>query len=274
MRAALLRKVEMLEAAARGRTRTARATLEALRADRAAVLRLAGLNPEPNQLAFLRSDHTRELLCTTRQFGKSTCVAAKAVTVMLLEPGSLCLCLAPSLRQSTELYMKAVAIYESLGRPVPEARRTATVLELTNKSRLVSLPGKPQTVRGFSRPRLVAIDEGAYVTDELLSAVLPMLARSARGTLVMASSPYGQRGSFYEAWAKGGDAWRRTRVTAGEVPAIPREYLDAERLKLGERYFRQEFLCSFESTCEAVFDAVLIARALEGGIRPPILGGP
>jgi hypothetical protein len=238
------------------------------------VLRLAGLDGEPHQLAFLRSDHTRELLNTTRQFGKSTCVAAKAITTMLLEPGSLCLCLAPSLRQSGELFTKATDIYDRLGRPVPELRRTMTVLELANRSRLVSLPGKPQTVRGFSRPRLVAVDESAYVTDELLSAVLPMLARSTRGTLVLASSPYGQRGSFYEAWAKGGEAWRRTRVTADQVPAIPRAYLDAERLKLGERYFRQEFQCSFESTCDGVFDPLLVERALEGGIRPPILGGP
>jgi hypothetical protein len=60
---------------------------------------------------------------------------------MLLEPGSLCLCLSPSLRQSGELFGKAVQVYHKLGDPVPATRETATTLELMNESRLVSLPG-------------------------------------------------------------------------------------------------------------------------------------
>src|SRR5205823_15122651 len=126
----------------------------------------------------------------------------KAVNEILLEPAALVLLLAPSLRQSGELFLKATGIYDALGRPVPERRRTATTLELVNGSRLVCLPGKPANVRSFSRPRLVILDEAAFVDDGLFVATRPMLARSVGGKFVMASSPYGERGEFHRAWTK------------------------------------------------------------------------
>ena len=270
--AAVVRRLVAVEAAARGWTTTAAATLAKLRADRAAVLSLVGLDPVPQQVEFLRSDHPRQLLCTTRQFGKSTCVAAKAVVTMLLEPGSLCLCLAPSLRQSGELFGKAVQIFHKLGAPVPATRETATALHLRNGSRLMSLPGTPGTVRGFSKVRFLAVDEAALASDELFAAVGPMLARSVNGVQVLASTPFGCRGEFWRNWTQV-PGWNKVRVTADEVPAIPRDYLERERLKIGERWFRQEFYCSFESVADAVFDWELIEKALEGGIRPPLPGG-
>jgi hypothetical protein len=232
------------------------------------ALTLAGFDPEPHQAGLLRSTAGRELLLSCRQAGKSTAAAALAVSEALLNPGGLVLLLSPTLRQSGELFLKALSVYDALGRPVGEARRTATTLELANGSRVVSLPGKPGTVRGYSRPRLVVIDEAAFVDDALFPAVAPMLARSAGGgRLVMASSPYGQRGEFYQQWTKG-HGWRRTRVTAAEVPAITAEFLAAERLVLGPRWYRQEYECSFEATSDSVFDPEVVAAALEAGERP------
>jgi hypothetical protein len=252
-------------------TTAAAQTLAALRADRGSVLALCGLDPVPTQLAYLRSTHPRTLLNTTRQWGKSSVVAAKAVTIMLIEPNSLCLCVSPSMRQSAELYSKAVQIFHKLGDPVPATRETATTLELSNKSRLVSLPGTPGTIRGFSKVRYLAVDEAALASDELFSACSPMLARSPNGEQVLASTPFGCRGEFWRCWTQV-PGWDKVRVTADEVPGIPRDYLEQQRLTIGERNFRQEFFCSFESVSDAVFDWGLIEKALEGGIRPQLPG--
>jgi hypothetical protein len=248
------------------------ATLVALRADRAAVLTRAGFDPEPNQAAFLRSAAPRELLLTTRQFGKSTTAAGLAVSEAVLTPGALVLLLSPTLRQSAEVYLKAVGVFDGLGRPVPEVRRTATTLELANGSRVVSLPGTPENVRGFSRPRLVVIDEAAFVRDELYAAVTPMLARSVRGRLVAVTTPYGQRGYFFEQWSKGGDGWRRTTVTADQVASIPAAFLESERSILGPRWFEQEYFCRFVATLDAAFDPAAVEQALESGVRPLFMG--
>jgi hypothetical protein len=162
-------------------------------------------------------------------------------------------------------------LFHKLGDPVPAVRETATTLELSNGSRLCSLPGTPGTVRGFSRVRFLAVDEAALVSDELFAAVGPMLARSPNGEQVLASTPFGCRGEFWKCWTQV-PGWDKVRVTADDVPAISKDYLEQQLLTIGARNYRQEFHCSFESVSDAVFDWGLIEKSLEGGIRPPLPG--
>src|SRR5262245_36206371 len=91
---------------------------------------------------------------------------------------------------------------------------------------------------------LLIIDEAARVSDNLYCGVRPMLAVS-HGKLIALSTPFGQRGWFYEAW-QSGEMWERIRVTAEDCPRITHEFLDEEKLALGERWIRQEYMCSFE----------------------------
>src|SRR5215831_9017902 len=51
-------------------------------------------------------------------------------------------------------------------------------LELANGSRIISLPGKEETIRGFSKVALLILDEAAWVADDLYIAARPMLAVS------------------------------------------------------------------------------------------------
>ena len=62
-----------------------------------------------------------------------------------------------------------------------------------------SKPGTEGTVRGFSRVALLVIDEAARVSDPLYYAVRPMLAVSG-GKLVALSTPFGQKGHFWQEW--------------------------------------------------------------------------
>src|SRR5207244_4416310 len=117
-------------------------------------------------------------------------------------------------------------------------------LELANGSRIVSLPGDEATVRGFSGVALLVIDEAARVNDALYYSVRPMLAVS-QGRLVSLSTPFGKRGWFHDEWFGEGD-WERVKITAEECPRIPATFLAEERRALGERWYKQEYLCSFE----------------------------
>ncbi len=81
------------------------------------------------------------------------------------------LLLSPSLRQSQELFKKALAVYHGLDQPPPTVEESALRIEFSQGSRIVSLPGKEQTIRGFSGVKLLAIDEAARVSDELYFAI-------------------------------------------------------------------------------------------------------
>jgi hypothetical protein len=220
--------------------------------DPAQVLRLQGLEPDPWQRDVLRSPAPYTLLCCSRQSGKSTTLAALALHTALVYPDALILLLSPSLRQSTELFRKVRSAWLALERPLPAESASQTRLELANGARIVSLPGREATLRSFSGPRLVIIDEAARVPDDLYRSVRPMLAVS-RGRMVALSTPFGQRGFFWREWAHGGDVWKRVRVTWRECPRIDAAFIAQERQALGESWVRQEYVCSFEALEGLVF---------------------
>jgi hypothetical protein len=212
-----------------------------------------GIDPDPWQRELLLSTRKRVILNCSRQSGKSTITAVLALHHALNYPGALVLVLSPSLRQSGELFRKVRDFYRDLGKPIGSETDTAFTREVANRSRVVSLPGKEQTVRGFSGASLLIIDEAARVPDDLYFAVRPMVAVS-QGRVILLSTPYGKQGFFYEAWHATKERWEKVMVTAYDCPRITPETLEAEKESLGAWWFRQEYLCSFEQDRQAVFD--------------------
>src|SRR5262249_48738086 len=119
-------------------------------------------------------------------------------------------------------------------------------LLLGNRSRIVCVPCKEETIRGYAHINLLVIDEAARVPDDLYRAVRPMLAVS-QGRLICLSTPYGKRGFFHDAWANGGDNWLRLKVPAEKIPPISPAFLAEERQAMGDSWFRQEYQCRFEA---------------------------
>lgn len=236
--------------------------IKARKADPAILMSHLGLTPDPWQKQVLRSrDKRRQILCC-RQAGKSTTTAVLALHTALYDAGSLTLLLSPSIRQSSELFKKIAGFYRQLGRPVTSVQETALTLTLENESRIVSLPGTPETIRGFSDPRLVVIDEAAMTSDALFVAVSPMLAMGG-GQLVCLSTPLGKRGWFFEQWEGQDSLWSRTKIKAWDCPRISQEFLEEQRRLLSPRHFRQEYECSFEEACGQVFSSDAIGAAFD-----------
>lgn len=239
--------------------------------DRTEFARSVGVVPDPWQERLLRSDAPRVLLNCSRQSGKSTMSALVALHNALYSPGTLILCLAPALRQSQELFAKIAGFYRELGRPVLPVAEQRLGLELANGSRIVTLPGSEKTIRGFSGVDLLIVDEAARVSDELYYAIRPMLAVSG-GSLMMMSTPFGKRGVFFEEW-ENGQGWERYTVTAEEVPRISTEFLEEERMSLGEWWFLQEYMCRFMDTVDQVFASEVVERAVTDEVKPLFIGG-
>jgi hypothetical protein len=143
-------------------------TLEMIRRDPARTLAMAGMAPDSWQAQLCRASDSNLLLCCSRQSGKSQVAAAIALNTALLRPRSLVLLLSPTLRQSQELFRdKLMRLYVALGRPVAAAQETALTLTLANGSRIISLPGNEEGIRGYSGVGLLVIDEAALVDDDL-----------------------------------------------------------------------------------------------------------
>jgi hypothetical protein len=229
-----------------------------------------GLEADALQAKVLRTASKRGILNCSRQWGKSTITAAKAIHQAYHEAESLTIVVSPSGRQSGEFLRKATGLARKLGiRPKGDGDNEIS-LELPNGSRIVGLPGTEATVRGFSALSLLLVDEAARCSDELYLAIRPMLAVSD-GTLWLMSTPMGKRGFFYETWANGGPEWERFRAPATECARIRREFLEEERATMGERWFRREYLCEFEDTLSGVFARELVESAITDEIKPLVI---
>jgi hypothetical protein len=239
--------------------------------DRVSFASSLGLDPDPWQERLLRSTSPRVLLNCSRQSGKSTMSGVMALHRALYFPGSLVLCLAPSERQSKELFAKVADSYRRLrGTPAPASDRKLG-MHLPNGSRIEALPGSERTIRGYSGVDLLIVDEAARVDDELYYAVRPMLAVSG-GEMMMLTTPYGKRGVFFEEWTSG-RGWDRYEVSAAECPRISEEFLEEEREALPTFVYRQEYECSFEDTEDQIFTHDMVQAAVTSDVTPLFGGG-
>lgn len=223
--------------------------------------------PDPWQIEALRWSGKRLMLNCHRQSGKSTTAAILAVHRALYQPGSLILLISPSLRQSGELFKKVQGFLAKVDSKPKLSEDNRLSFTLSTGSRVVSLPGDERTTRGFSGVDLIIEDEASRVDEDLYRAVRPMLAVSG-GAIILMSTPFGKRGHFFEEWQSRENGWKQLEIPATKCPRISKEFLAEELRSLGQTWYRQEYLCSFEDTTNAVFTYDLVMGALSDDVQP------
>jgi hypothetical protein len=223
--------------------------------------------PDALQAEVLASTAKRGILLCSRQWGKSTVAAAKAVHRAFTRDGALVVVASPSERQSGEFLRKVEGLAAKLGVVARGDGHNALSLVFPNRSRIVGLPGAEGTVRGFSAVSMMLIDEASRVEDAMYKALRPMLAVGS-GDLWMMSTPCGKRGFFYETWEHGGTMWKRVRATGPECGRIAPEFLEEERGVHGALWFRQEYLCEFVESGGGMFDRDVVEGAIDNRISP------
>ena len=201
------------------------------------------------------------ILNCSRQWGKSTVTAVKAVHRAYCEKGRLVIVASPSGRQSREFLRKCKEFAKKLVIKPRGDGDNAVSLQFPNGSRIVGLPGKDDTVRGFSAASLVLIDEAARVSEAMYDALSPTRAASD-GDLWLMSTPYGSQGFFWRTWKDGGADWERISAPATECGRIKAEFLAGELRSRGERRFAQEYLCEFVDNGEGLFSRESVEGAM------------
>jgi hypothetical protein len=229
--------------------------------------RQLGFEPDERQAEVLQSTARRGILNCSRQWGKSTVTAAKALHRVVTRPGSLVLVASPSKRQSAEWMRKARRMAAQMGITPRGDGDNAVSLLLPNGSRIVGLPRMEDTIRGFSAVSMLVIDEASRVSDEMYEALRPMLA-VGDGDLWMLSTPRGKSGFFYETWEHGGPEWLRVRGPAPECRQISKKFLEEQRRVMGADKFRQEHMCEFVGRGMGVFDREMVENMLDDSFPP------
>lgn len=215
---------------------------------------------DPWQTELLRKRPQQSLLLCSRQSGKSTTSAALVLYQAIFCPGSLILIISKAFRQAEELFRIVKFGSTNILNKDDILRENQTTLELTNGSRIISLPGKEDSIRSFSSVALLVIDEAAQVSDDLYATIRPMIAVS-KGKIIALTTPFGKRGWFFHAWI-GDTDWYKVQVTANDCPRISKEFLDNEMQEVGIWWVKQEYFCEFVETEDQLFSYEMIDRAV------------
>jgi hypothetical protein len=223
-------------------------------------------DPDPAQQTVLASRAGRGILNCTRQWGKSTVTAAKAVHRAATWPDSLVVVMSPSGRQSGEFIDKVRRFVSHMGLKPRGDGHNQCSLALPNRSRIVGVPDVEATTRGFSGVSLLLVDEAAWVEDSAYQAMTAALAASDGDRWLM-STPGGRRGFFYDIWEHAPPgSWTRISVPATECPRISPSFLAGERCQKSAQRFEQEYMCSFIDMEGALFTAAVIDRAFTSDV--------
>jgi hypothetical protein len=225
-----------------------------------------GFEADERQAEVLLSESKRGILNCSRQWGKSTVAAAKAVYRAYTKAECLVLVASPSGRQSRLFVRKAAGMMRKLGMtPRRDGDNSISIL-FPNGSRIVGVPGNEETIRGYSGVSMLLVDEAARVSDEMFTALRPMLAVE-HGDLWLMSTPKGRSGFFYDAWEHGGSGWHRVQARATECGRIGAVFLEEQRGSMDSAEFRQEYMTEFVDDGSEMFDREVVEAALDSEER-------
>lgn len=222
--------------------------------------------PDLNQIRLLTTTSRRVILNCTRQWGKSTAAAVKAVHHALTQPEAMVVIASPSQRQAAEFFLKCKKFLDKAKVSFKRDGINPHSAVLGNGARLVALPNSDNTIRGISGVTLLICDEAARIPDDLYLALMPMLATTA-GSVWILSTPNGPQGFFHREWVSPEPA-ERISVRATDCARIAPAFLENERRHRGEQSFRQEYLCEFLAGEASVFSRDRL-EALVTGLFPP-----
>jgi len=231
------------------------------RLDKGAVFESLGYEPHPGQLEVHTSRAPRRVLACGVRWGKSRSAAMEALAASL-EPRdrSMGWVVAPTYDLADKVFRELVVIAAEHLR-----HRILTLKE--NEKRLVlrNLGGGVSEIRGKTADNpisllgegldFVIVDEAARLKPAIWEGYLSQRLIDRKGWALLISTPRG-KGWFYDAWRRGQGSdpdYQSWNLPTWTNPHLDRAAIEAERERLPERVFKQEYGGEFTEGSGAVF---------------------
>ena len=139
---------------------------------------------------------------------------------------------------------------------------SADSIKFANGARVLSLPsGNPAGLRGYTAAATL-IDECAYIDHpyDVYSAIVPTLTRDPDAELVVASTPAGKYGLYWDLWNNADDTWYKQSTDIQQAKQNGLD-VDIEQLKnmvIDPDIFDMEYMCRFADQFSQFVDLSLV----------------
>ncbi len=189
-----------------------------------------------------------------RRFGKTVLGVNECLYAARSGLNQIIWYIAPTYRMAKDL------VWEDLKNSVPSemvASKNESELSITLKgyNSKITLKGadNPDSLRGKGL-NFVVFDEAADITEKTWYEVIYPALTDKQGSALFIGTPKGYNW-FYDLYsdAKHTDNWKAFSFTTAQGGNVPEEELEAAKLKMSDKQFKQEFLASFETLANRVY---------------------
>lgn len=202
---------------------------------------------------------TRQIvLISPRQCGKSRSLSILATWTAFRKPRQMILLVSAGEEAAGRLLrtIRDITQHPLLAGSIVDETQHRVVL--SNGSEIRSVPASDRQVRGWSVDLLI-VDEAAFVSEDLLvSAALPTTAARPDAQIVLASSPWGDAGPFYQLAMQGmlgeNPHVKTFRWKLNDAWWISAAVVESARATMSPLRFRAEYEGEFVTSGDSYFD--------------------
>ena len=234
--------------------------------------------PTEYQAKLLSDKSKRIVIRWSRQAGKTTCIALRAIWFAMVHPKTLTLIVAPGLRQSMIVSDRIENFLSCLPKEDSERgfdqkhliqKLQRTSIRFKNGSRIIALPNSPQLLRGYTADQVIADEANFFKDDQLIfySVLYPMLS-TTDGTLIASSTPWNKDSVFFKMWeSKEFSKHIATYEDSVKAGLQKQSFFDEQRDVLPFERFQREYMAEFVEDIDAWLTQSLIVSCIDSQLQ-------
>lgn len=217
----------------------------------------------PYQQRWINDTSRMKICLKARQIGMSTAMCFEALKIATTRRSNI-LILSTTERQSMEIVDRIQSLLDVFKKVVDLklVRESRSEIMFPNRSKIISLPASPSSVRGYSGH--VFLDEFAFHKDSkaIWTAMLPIISKGYSVRVV--STPAGRSGKFYELWESAEEmGFSRHKIDIYDAIKDGLKIdLELFRRSMDPDSFAQEFECQFIDEAFSYFPLDMIYEAI------------
>ena len=194
-----------------------------------------------------------------RQIGKSLLIEMELLRHAMNYKGSVSICVSITFPNCSKIFKELEAGIAGTGL-MAQCDKQALEITLINGSKIIFKSAQQrESLRGYTIKRggILAIDEAAYIPDEIFGTILPWTNVHHANTLIV-STPRIKQGTFYEYYTEGMNgskfikSFDLSKFDTSEM--LSPEKVELYRRKMSKRQFLTEILGEFSDSGAGVFD--------------------
>lgn len=225
----------------------------------------------PYQQKILTNHSTFNIINKSRQMGITTILACYALWKAIIQDKTIIIC-SPSLRQSNNVMNYLQNFLRKLKQKIDVniLNENQSHVQFKNGGQIYSLPNSPETIVGLKADLLILDEFAKFMNDsdkQIIDALMPTLSRG--GELWLISTPYGERGLYWQIWsdAKKYPSYNRTLLHYSECEDLAYQKMVAEfKTNMDSISFRQEYENEFIGDIDTFFPYNLLHSCINNDL--------